>query len=330
MKNNKGIFCISLDFELFWGIRDKKSFQQYGENVLGAWEVVPKLLDVFNKNNIHATWAVVGAMLCENLEELKKNTPKIKPQYLEKTLSPYNGFYEEIPKENSKYFFGKELFNLVKNTKNQELGTHTFSHYYCLEEGQNKDSFQSDLESCISISTLNGFSPKSFIFPRHQLNDNYISLFPNFGIESYRGTEKAWYHSPAKGDEESVLKRAFRFADYFVPMFSHHCQSLSEVKKDNGLYEIRASRWLRPYSKKWEKLDFLKLHRIKSQMTYAAKNGKIFHLWFHPHDIGSDIEKNFQYLEIIFQHFQFLSEKYKMQSLNFAEIKQQLDEISAL
>lgn len=330
IKSKNGYFVVSLDFELFWGIRDKKNIQEYGENVLGAWKVVPKLLDLFHKSDIHATWAVVGAMICENFDELKSYTPIIKPDYSDKILSPYNGFYDEVSKGNPKYFFGKELLNLVKNSDNQEIGTHTFSHFYCLEEGQNISSFKSDLEACINISNVNDFSPKSFIFPRHQLNEEYISLFPQYGIETYRGTEKAWYNSPSKGNEEGILKRVFRFADYFIPMFSQHCQSISEVKNEKNIYQIRASRWLRPYSKKWEKLDFLKLRRIKSQMTYAAKNGKIFHLWFHPHDIGLDIDMNFKYLEIIINHYQYLNKKFNMESVNFAEIKERVDEIKTL
>src|SRR5690606_22033940 len=31
-----GIFTISLDFELFWGVHDKRSLKGYGRNILGA------------------------------------------------------------------------------------------------------------------------------------------------------------------------------------------------------------------------------------------------------------------------------------------------------
>ncbi len=321
----KGIFCISLDFELYWGIQDKKTIAQYGDNILGAWQVVPRLLELFKKNNIHATWAMVGAMLCRDAAELQEMSPSILPQYQQQELSPYEKFYTMMKEVDPRYLFGNELFNMVKNTPFQELGTHTFSHYYCLEEGQNKEAFISDLQACISISIKNGFNPKAFIFPRHQLNLDYIKEFSKFGIETYRGTEEAWYNSPSKSGEEGIIKRIFRFADYFLPMFSQHCQDLQEVKRDH-LYQIRASRWLRPYAKKWEKLDGLKLSRIKSQMSYAARNGKIFHLWFHPHDIGADIDKNFEYLEKIMLHYQYLHRKYEFQSLNFAEIKNQIDE----
>ena len=253
--SQKGIFVISLDFELYWGIRDKKSLEDYRENVMGVWEVVPRLLKLFSENNIHATWAVVGAMICGNADEFKENLPNILPGYQDKVLSPYDDFTQNIDSIESKCLFGKPLLEMVKNTPNQELGTHTFSHYYCLEDGQTKKEFFSDLEASIEISKTNGFTPNSIIFPRHQLNFDYIKDLPKYGISTYRGVEKIWYNSPAKTGDEGILKRAFRFADYFVKVGSHHCQDISEVKK-NELYEIRASRWLRPYSKNGRNLIF--------------------------------------------------------------------------
>jgi hypothetical protein len=31
-----GAFVISLDFELFWGVRDKRTISGYGPNILGV------------------------------------------------------------------------------------------------------------------------------------------------------------------------------------------------------------------------------------------------------------------------------------------------------
>ncbi len=55
-------------------------------------------------------------------------------------------------------------------------------------------------------------------------------------------------------------------------------------------------------------------------MNHAARNGKIFHLWFHPHDIGINQDVNFDRLEEILQHYQFLQLKYQMKSVNMAEV----------
>src|SRR5262245_60104622 len=65
-----GNFVISLDFELMWGFRDHATRESYGANVLGARQAIPAMLDLFRSRAIKATWAIVGALLCENKDEL--------------------------------------------------------------------------------------------------------------------------------------------------------------------------------------------------------------------------------------------------------------------
>lgn len=320
-ETKQGLFVISLDFELFWGIRDKFTFDEYGENVLGVWQVIPNMLELFKKYNIHATFATVGAMFSESKEELENYLPNLKPSYDDSNLSPYQGYIEQSDTNNPHYYFGKELISLLKQFPEHEIGTHTFSHYYCLEYGQTKQEFEADLQAATEIAKANKIKLETLIFPRHQINQDYLSLLSAKGISIYRGTEKAWYHSAAKGSDESIWKRAVRFADYFIPMGSHHCQNLDEIK-DGDLFQIRASRWLRPYKSSESGFDFLKIKRIKKQMEYAARKGKIFHLWFHPHDIGIHQELNFQMLENILLYYQKMQEKYGMKSLNMSETVQ--------
>jgi len=318
MKPTHGFFVISLDFELFWGIRDKFSFSQYGANVLGVWEVIPQLLKTFDQYNIHATFATVGAMFASDRMDLLKHLPTIQPQYSDKNLSPYNGYIENSNQNDPRYYFGKQLVERVKANKNQEIGTHTFSHYYCLEPGQDKASFLADLESSIAIAKAMDITIESFVFPRHQLNQEYINVFKDYGIKNYRGTEKMWFHSAARGEDEGIVKRAFRYADYFVWMGSHHLQDINEIE-NNGLNQIRASRWLRPYDSR-KIFQQLKIRRIKQQMKAAAKSNKIFHLWWHPHEFGVNTKENFQMLEEILKYYSELNQKYGMQSFNFKEL----------
>ncbi|MCX7783508.1 MAG: hypothetical protein N2318_07660, partial [Meiothermus sp.] len=85
-----GIFTISLDFELYWGVRDKLPLEQYRANLLGVRQAVPALLDLFSKYEIHATWAVVGFLFFESKAQLLENLPRRKPHYTNASLSPYS------------------------------------------------------------------------------------------------------------------------------------------------------------------------------------------------------------------------------------------------
>lgn len=66
------------------------------------------------------------------------------------------------------------------------------------------------------------------------------------------------------------------------------------------------------------------MHRIKSGMTYAAKNNKLYHLWWHPHNFGCNQKENFQFLEEILLHYNKLNKRYGFCSITMSEYAQKL------
>src|SRR3954468_19543994 len=84
-----GTFVVSLDFELHWGVRDRLSVAEYGANLRGAREVIPRLLERFAAAGVRATWATVGMLFCESRDELIARRPERLPQYADSRLSPY-------------------------------------------------------------------------------------------------------------------------------------------------------------------------------------------------------------------------------------------------
>ena len=163
MGEQSGKFVVSLDFELMWGVRDTVTIQTYGENIRGVHKSLPIILDYFKKYNISGTFAVVGLLFFNSKEELLNNLPERKPLYKDSKLSPYGAYItEQVGKDSNSdpYHFAPKLIQLIKNTPNQEIGTHTFSHFYCLEEGQTLEDFTDDLKAAINIAK-NG----TFILP---------------------------------------------------------------------------------------------------------------------------------------------------------------------
>jgi hypothetical protein len=63
---SSGILVISLDFELYWGVRDVFALEEYASNLLGVRKVVPAVLQLFDQYGIHATWATVGFLFSED------------------------------------------------------------------------------------------------------------------------------------------------------------------------------------------------------------------------------------------------------------------------
>jgi hypothetical protein len=56
-----------------------------------------------------------------------------------------------------------------------------------------------------------------------------------------------------------------------------------------------------------------------NEMTYAAKNNEIYHLWWHPHNFGVDTSENMKNLTSLLKHYQFLHSKYGFTSLTMQE-----------
>ena len=321
--NKTGKFVISLDFELLWGVRDKETPDTYGRNLMGVWKAIPEMLETFEKHKVKGTWATVGFLFASSKNELLNYCPVNKPNYINKNLSPYNGHFELLQEteEKDKYHFASQLIDLILKYPEQEIATHTFSHYYCLERGQTKEDFKSDTEAAIEIAKKKKINIKSLVFPRNQFNDEYLEIIKNLGITSYRGNERVWFYNAASGEEEKLKKRAFRILDTYMNISGYNCYSLEELKKKEP-FDIPSSRFLRPYSPKLKRLEGLRLRRILKSMTYAAKRGEVFHLWWHPHNFGINQKENLNFLNSVLKHYTILNEKYGFESLSMKDLSE--------
>ena len=318
-----GKFVISLDFELMWGVRDHATPRTYGANIRGVHEALPKLLHAFTKYNIHGTFSTVGLLFFENKKDLLENIPRVKPLYYNTKLSPYESNYFEKNLKSAypedPYHYGLHLIRLIQNTPNQEIGTHTFSHFYCLEEGQNSLAFKEDIAAAIKIASVHGIEIKSIIFPRNQINKAYLKICSEAGISSYRGNPTSWIYKARSTENENLFRRACRLADAYINLSGHNCFSNDHITKEFPV-NISGSSFLRPHSDKLKFLDGLRLIRIKTSMTHAAKNNLLYHLWWHPHNFGILQKENFAFLEKILNHYVMLHKKYSFTSYTMTEL----------
>ena len=73
-----GVFTISIDLELAWGIRDRFTPKALPSLQLER-EIVQRLLSVFSRYGISATWAIVGHLLRPRLEGPAETTAEAAP-----------------------------------------------------------------------------------------------------------------------------------------------------------------------------------------------------------------------------------------------------------
>ncbi len=317
MKN--GAFIISLDFELYWGVRDTRSIEAYGDHILGVQKVIPVLLDLFERYNIKATFATVGFLFCSGKDELLESFPTAFPSYHNSLLSPYNGYIKSLGKNETEdpYHFAPSLIRMIMQKEQHEIATHTFSHYYCLEEGQTAEQFQADLVAAKKSAKKIGVEFKSIVFPRNQYHSEYLQICRTEGLTAFRGNEDSWLYNPRSRGDESLVRRALRLLDSYVNISGVHTH-FPGVEKE--LCNIPSSRFLRPYNTRLAIFDGLKLNRIKKQMTSAAAGKQLFHLWFHPHNFGTHLNQNVNFLEQVLIHFQSLQNEKEFASMTMNEV----------
>ena len=107
--------------------------------------------------------------------------------------------------------------------------------------------------------------------------------------------------------------------DSYFNLTGNNIYDIKKIEKKIP-HNIPSSYFLRPVKSGKSLLKLFKLWRIKGQMTQAAKKDKVFHIWWHPHNFGNDIQANLSFLKEIISHFNFLKERYNMESLNMSEV----------
>jgi peptidoglycan/xylan/chitin deacetylase (PgdA/CDA1 family) len=316
-----GTLAISLDFELFWGVHDKRTLADYGRNILGGREAIPRMLELFARHDVHATWATVGLLFFDDKEELLQQLPAERPQYLNPALSPYP-LIPNIGANESKdpYHYGLSLIRRIQACPGQEIATHTFSHYYCLEAGQTPEQFRADLRAAGRAAERLGISLRSLVFPRNQFNQVYLEICRDAGIRTVRGNQRSWLYQTRPNRKEGLIQRGCRRLDHYLSLSGDN--NVAPEQPADGMIDLRSSRFLLPVSGRIGPLASLALKRITDGMTHAARTGGVYHLWWHPHNFGADPEANMKLLTEVLDHHRRLADAAGMVSRSMDEIAQ--------
>ncbi len=324
MTGKNGAFVISLDYEIHWGTFDAMTLEEYGNNLKNVNNVIDRLLLLCNKYNIKLTFATVGMLFAKNNEELLKFKPSEIPSYKNKELDAYR-LIDKIGdnEKEDKLHYAQSVIKRISERTNHEIGTHTYSHYNCLVEGQTLKQFEEDIIAAKKIGKHINIDVRSIVFPKNQINEPYLKTCYKHGVLSYRGTEQSFiYNTKYKHIKKYFLPliRLTRLIDGYVNITGHNTYDVLKINQPNKIVNLPSSRFLRPYFPKLKFLERLKVRRVKKSMRSAAKNNELYHLWWHPHNFGVNMDENFENLEKVFKEYKVLNKKYKFQSNTMTEL----------
>lgn len=303
---SKGIFTLSLDTELAWGMLDKPfaliSNKEYFFNTRAAIEGIVTLLE---KYEISATWAIVGSLLAERpsfgedvLNNIQTMDSNLKKQYIDLLNT------EEI-------WCGKDVFERIRAASvPQEIGSHSFSHVIFGDGSVTKEKACKEFLEGMRMLNQHGEQPVSFVFPRNSIA--YLDELKGAGFKAYRGVAPSWYRNMP-----GPLNKICHMLDQVLAISPPVVVPII----DDGLINIPASMFFLPMN---GIRRFIPLHsriiKAKKGIRRAIVEKKIFHLWFHPFNIATDQQKLLKGLEIILRAVSEERNNGKMEVMTMGEI----------
>ena len=259
------IFIISLDVELLWGavlypfhktVNLLKSDDTKGRGCIDA------LLNLFEKHNIPATWAVVGHLFLDHCECEDGIPHKDMPRFKEDWYS--SDPCTDIQKD--PLYYGRDIIEkILSNRIEHEIGYHSFSHVVFSE--CSREVAEAEIKVGNKLAKEFGITLKSFVFPENKVG--HIDVLKENGFKIYRGENLGRYDS-----NQSFLVRKFNGG------IDKMIAPPAEPKWMDGIWEIPSSMFFCD-----PQIKFSVLPRAKLGLYRAIRSKKVFHVFLHPHNL---------------------------------------------
>ena len=253
---NKGLLCISADFELAWGWRYAKN-QKLDAEELGMRERrnISLIIRALDELKIPITWATVGHLF---LSECKRNNgfahPEMpRPHHFENKLWNFESgdWYDYDPRSNlssAPAWYAPDLIEKILDAKvKHEIACHSFSHIGFNKEYCSKELASAEIEKCSEVMSEFGIKPVSMVFP---------------------GNEEGYFNSLAKKNYKCVRYFPYEWVEISQP-----------IKIKEGLWAIPESSNIVP-DEQWDSRYVL--WRLKKYVEKAMEKKALCHFWFHP------------------------------------------------
>jgi peptidoglycan/xylan/chitin deacetylase (PgdA/CDA1 family) len=308
---DRGVFTLSLDFELIWGTLDLAGPERFRKACeLEREVVIDRLLDLFTEFDVPATWCVVGHLFLDRCEAQNgiKHPDSVRP-----THGWADGdWFKHDPggsEQTAPLFFGRSLIEKIRACPTpQEIGSHSFSHVIFGDTGCSREAAESELEMCVNAAREMGIELRSFAFPRNRVG--HLDLLQRYGITCYRGPEPNWYSH--KGWPPS-LKRLGHLWDVIT---AARPMAVMPEMTEQGLLNIPGSMIYFP-AHGWRRAIpiSLRVKRAIKGLESAAREKRVFHLWFHPVNMADRMDAMFAGLRRVLSRVTELRERGELVAL---------------
>jgi peptidoglycan/xylan/chitin deacetylase (PgdA/CDA1 family) len=277
-----GTFILSLDTELAWGTLDKEGFRTYRRHLEQVRPNVVSLLSILEKHDVAATWAFVGHLMLDSCSREGSGADP-HPDALTARFPWYDRHWHDhdpaSTRDQAPFWYGDDLLDMVLDASpKHEIGSHTFSHLPLDGPEVKEEIARSQIVKCLELANRRGLSLRSFVFPRNRVA--HRPVLSEQGFTCYRGPEESWYTRLPR-----PLARAGHFAHRLLGMAP---PVYRELDVEFGLVNLPASMFLMPPDGVRALIPGRsRVRQAVLGLRRSARTDGVFHLWFHPWNIGT-------------------------------------------
>lgn len=271
LSNNLGKFVISLDCEGKWGMADKITsyHNKYitKDSLTFAYQT---LCDRFNWYDVSATFAfVMGFVLSD------EGRRKFDKYFCDDVVEGQNWltfFRAAEISGNLDGWFCPEALEIVRAQGRHEIAAHGFSHVPLSARLTSRDVADRELKACHEVAKYLGLNLETFVYPRNDVG--HVDALAAAGFLGYRTAPYKISGVPSKVSSLLIESNIFGRAETGVET---HSSGISIIP---GGYMVNWQSGPRKMVPAWTSSL-----RWSAILADAANNGKIAHLWLHPHNI---------------------------------------------
>jgi peptidoglycan/xylan/chitin deacetylase (PgdA/CDA1 family) len=302
---DRGVFTISLDFEMIWGTQDLFGPERFRRacEIERAF-VIDRLLDLLVECELPATWFVVGHLMLDHCDASSglKHPEVVRPSHawLRNDWFAHDAGGRD---QDGSIFVGRSLVEKIRGCPvAQEIGCHSFSHVIFGDPGCSRATAVSELKACVALAADMGIEMRSFAFPRN--NVGHLDVLRDYGFSCYRGPEP-----------EAPI---FRHLPVGIRRLANVCRVLMASKPPVGLPQNREfGLMMIPGSMVYFPMHGLRRYipvslrtrRAIKGLDAAARQKRIFHLWLHPTNMSEEMDRMFAGLRSVVEYASSLRAK---------------------
>jgi len=293
-----GTLVISLDAELAWGFHDVDPPAERIAEARLTWE---RLVALFDRYDVPATWAVVGHLFLDDCDGGHADHPAGErpcTRDLDDGDSVDDG--DAVDDDGSTFpgdaslpghaslsadraWYAADLVETVRRADaDHEIGAHGFTHVHFDHERMSESFARRELQRCREAAAAAGVGPDSFdsfVFPVNRVG--YRDHLAEFGFGCYRGREPT-------ADRSAHARRAGKVIGAVLDRGAPPV--VRPEIDEHGLVNVPASMYLfdglGALTDVAERVrDDPVARRAERGVDAAADGDGVCHLWFHPHDV---------------------------------------------